>query len=58
MEPITKFVKTVFCKDCNDPIATNKELAVGEIVECQNCGGEMEVVSLEPVEISLIEEEK
>jgi len=58
MEPTTKFVKSVFCKDCNEPIEINKELEIGEIIECQNCGAEMEVINLEPLEISLIEEEK
>lgn len=58
MEQTGKFIKTVFCKDCNDPVELNKEISVGEIVECLNCGAEMEVISLEPLEISLIEEEK
>lgn len=58
MEQTKKFVKSVFCKDCNDPIELNREIKVGEIIECPNCGAEMEVISLEPIEVSLIEEEK
>lgn len=58
MEQTTKFVKTIYCKDCNDPISVEKQVGVGEIIECPNCGSEMEVINLEPVEASLIEEEK
>jgi len=58
MEPTKKYVESVFCQDCNDPIEINREIEVGEIIECPTCGAEMEVVSLEPVVVSLIEEEK
>lgn len=51
-------MKQIFCKDCNEPIEIEKELEMGEIIECENCGAEMEVINLEPLEISLIEEEK
>lgn len=54
----SKFIKQIYCKDCNDPIQIEKEVQVGEIIECPNCGAEMEVVNLEPIEVSLIEEEK
>lgn len=58
MENQKKFVNSVICPDCNEPVKLEKEIEVGEIVECKNCGSEMEVINLEPVEISLIEEEK
>jgi len=58
MENKPKFVQSVVCKDCDEPVELNREIQVGEIIECQNCGAEMEVISLDPLEISLIEEEK
>jgi len=58
MEQTKKYVESVFCQDCNDPIELKREIEVGEIIECPTCGAEMEVVSLEPVVVSLIEEEK
>jgi alpha-aminoadipate/glutamate carrier protein LysW len=58
MEENKKMIKSVICKDCDEPIELNREIEVGEVLECENCGAEMEVISLEPLEISLIEEEK
>jgi alpha-aminoadipate carrier protein LysW len=55
---MTKVKQPVTCKDCGEAIFLDKNLEVGEIIECQNCGAEMEVVNLEPLEVSLIEEEK
>jgi len=51
-------MKKIICKDCDESIKVKDEIKVGEIVECQNCGAEMEIVNLEPLEVSLIEEEK
>ncbi len=51
-------MKKVLCKDCDEPIEVKDEIQVGEVIECKNCGAEMEVVNLEPLEVSLIEEEK
>lgn len=58
MEKNKQFIDSVICKDCDEPVELKKEIEVGEIVECQNCGAEMEIISIEPLEISLIEEEK
>ena len=51
-------MKKVLCKDCDEPIDLKDDVQAGEVVECQNCGAEMEVVNIEPLEVSLIEEEK
>jgi len=50
-EPIT-------CQDCSEPLKVANDVQVGEIIECENCGAEMEVIGTDPLEISLIEEEK
>jgi alpha-aminoadipate carrier protein LysW len=49
---------TVSCPDCHEEISVPEETEVGEILECENCGAEMEVISLEPIKVKLIEEEK
>ena len=46
------------CPDCKEEVSVPEDTEVGEILECQNCGAEMEVVSLEPLKVRLIEEEK
>lgn len=49
----------VVCPDCKSEIKFNsKTLALGDVLECQNCGTEVEIVSLDPIEIQIIEEEK
>ncbi|HPN67152.1 MAG TPA: hypothetical protein PLZ62_00660 [bacterium] len=50
----------IVCLDCGESI---KELdksiyEIGDIIECEACGAEHEIRSLEPVEVILIEEEK
>lgn len=49
--------KRVNCPDCQGEVEIEKAV-VGEVVECENCGAEMEIINLEPLEVSLIEEEK
>lgn len=49
--------KRVNCPDCQSEISLEKAV-VGEVVECKNCGAEMEIIQSEPLQVSLIEEEK
>jgi len=49
---------TVNCPDCTTPVNVSLDIKVGEIIECQNCGAEMEIINLKPLEVTLIEEEK
>ena len=50
--------KTVNCPDCEETIIIPDDGQVGEILECQNCGAEVEIVSVNPPQVSLIVEEK
>lgn len=50
--------KTIPCPDCKEEVAIPEDCEVGEVLECKNCGAEMEVLNLEPFQVSLIEEEK
>jgi len=49
---------SVNCPDCKKPVLVPANVEIGEIIECQNCGAEMEVVNLKPLKVELIEEEK
>lgn len=50
--------KQVTCPDCGEAVSVGEEKKVGDVIECPVCGAEMEIVNLEPLEVSLIEEEK
>ncbi len=51
--------KVIKCPDCQHSIKIDSNtLEVGDIVECQYCGTELEIQSLEPLKTSIVEEEK
>ena len=41
--------KKINCPDCKVEIILSEGVAVGDIVECQECGTEVEITSLEPL---------
>jgi len=42
---------TVFCIDCEQPIKLDSRPREGECIVCASCGAELEVISVEPVEL-------
>jgi len=46
----------VVCPECDNPIDVNDELDEGETVQCEECGAELEVVSVDPLELAPVEE--
>lgn len=47
------------CQECKTPIPVEEDMPdLGEILICPACGAEHEVVSSEPLEVELIDEEK
>ncbi|PIS14542.1 lysine biosynthesis protein LysW [Candidatus Shapirobacteria bacterium CG09_land_8_20_14_0_10_39_12] len=56
--------KTAKCPDPNcDPenpglIIIPDDAVVGDILECQTCGAEVEIISVDPPQVVLLEEEK
>ena len=55
--------KIVRCPDPNcDPeskgIIIPDDAVVGDILECSACGAEMEIISTDPPQVALLEEEK
>lgn len=47
----------VVCPECDNPIAVNvDEVEEGETLQCEECGMDLEVVSVDPIELSPIDE--
>jgi alpha-aminoadipate/glutamate carrier protein LysW len=48
----------VVCPECDNPITIDTdEVEEGETVQCDECGTELEVVSVDPLEIAPVDEE-
>jgi lysine biosynthesis protein LysW len=48
----------IICPDCQTEIKNEGDLLIGDIVECQECGTEVEITSLEPLTYRELIEEK
>lgn len=48
----------VECLECNANFELPKDCRVGEVIECPNCGTQLEVFSVNPPIIDLFEEEE
>lgn len=44
------------CPECEEKVFVDAESEQGDIVTCEECGSELEVVGLDPVELDLYEE--
>jgi alpha-aminoadipate carrier protein LysW len=46
------------CPECDSPLTIDvDEVDVGEMVPCEECGMELEIVSLEPLEVAPVDAE-
>jgi alpha-aminoadipate carrier protein LysW len=52
-----KPVPTGTCPECDADVHVDTDVDKGEIVSCEECGTELEVVGLDPVELDIVEEE-
>ena len=50
--------KFVVCSDCGQKKKLDEQVSVGDIVECDECGTELEILSLEPLKYQELVEEK
>jgi alpha-aminoadipate carrier protein LysW len=50
-------VPTGTCPDCDADVHVDLDTDKGEIVSCEECGTDLEVVGLDPVELDIVEEE-
>ena len=47
---------TVICVECDGDVDIADDVIVGEIVECADCGAELEVTAVSPVTLELAPE--
>jgi len=46
------------CPECGYELTIAADTVIGEILQCGDCGVDLEVINLEPLEISLAPEEE
>ncbi len=45
------------CPECDNPIVVNvDEVEEGETLQCEECGVDLEIVSVDPIELSPVDE--
>lgn len=44
------------CPECEEKVFVDAESEQGDVVTCEECGAELEVVGLDPLELDLYEE--
>ncbi len=49
---------TAICPECNEEVYVDADSEQGDVVTCDECGSDLEVVGLDPVELDLYQEEK
>ncbi|MGB1249221.1 MAG: lysine biosynthesis protein LysW [Candidatus Promineifilaceae bacterium] len=49
-------MNTVACPECDAEIEVAADIIVGEILECDDCSTELEVVKLDPVTVEIAPE--
>lgn len=48
----------IVCPECDNPITVDADLAdEGEVITCDECGTDLEIVSLDPIEIAPVDAE-
>ena len=52
-----KEVPTGTCPECDADVHVDTDIDKGESVSCEECGTELEVVGLDPVELDIVEED-
>jgi alpha-aminoadipate carrier protein LysW len=50
-------VPTGTCPECDADVHVDTDADKGDIVSCEECGSDLEVVGLDPVELDIVEEE-
>jgi alpha-aminoadipate carrier protein LysW len=50
-------VPTGTCPECDADVHVDTDADKGDIMSCEECGTELEVVGLDPVELDIVEED-
>ncbi len=45
------------CPECDADVHVDTDADKGDIVSCEECGTDLEIVGLDPVEMDIVEEE-
>ena len=45
------------CPDCDADVHVDTDADKGDVVSCEECGTDLEVVGLDPVELDIVEED-
>ena len=48
---------TANCPECSEEVYVDADTEQGDVVTCDECGSDLEVVGLDPVELDLYEED-
>ena len=46
------------CPECTTPIVVPDDVLEGELVVCEHCGVELEILSMNPPKLAIFEEEE
>jgi alpha-aminoadipate/glutamate carrier protein LysW len=47
---------TTICPECDEEVYVDAESEQGDIVSCDECGTELEIVGLDPIELDIYED--
>lgn len=47
---------TAVCPECDEEVYVDAESEQGETVSCEECGAELEIVGLDPIELDIYEQ--
>ena len=45
------------CPECDADVHVDTDVDKGEMVNCEECGTQLEIVGLDPVELDIVDEE-
>ena len=48
---------TGICPECDADVHVDTDADKGDIISCEECGTDLEVVGLDPVELDIVEED-
>jgi alpha-aminoadipate carrier protein LysW len=55
---VREIVMSVVCPECDTPLDIDvDEVEEGEVIQCDECGTDLEIVSSDPLEIAPVDEE-
>lgn len=44
------------CPDCEGDVLLKPDAATNDIIECEDCGSDLEIVGLDPIELDIVED--